>query len=206
LALVLMPGVQYRTGQAFDMKDIVRMGHAAGAVVGFDLAHAIGNLQLSLHDDGADFAVWCSYKYLNSGPGAVGGCFVHGRHARSQLPRLAGWWGHDPESRFRMGPEFVPAPGADGWQLSNPPILALAPLLASLQVFDRAGMAALRAKSERLTAYLEALVRARLDAHLDVLTPAAPERRGCQLSLRVRAGRDSGRALFEHLQRNGIVG
>jgi len=206
LALVLMPGVQYRTGQVFDMPEIVRLGHAAGAVVGFDLAHAIGNLHLTLHDDGGDFAVWCSYKYLNAGPGAVAGCFVHERHAHSGLPRLAGWWGHDPESRFRMGPEFVPAPGADGWQLSNPPILALAPLLASLEVFDRAGMAALRAKSERLTGYLEALVRARLDALLDVLTPSAPARRGCQLSLRVRAGREQGRALFEHLQRQGIVG
>lgn len=206
LALVLMPGVQYLTGQAFDMREIVRLGHAAGALVGFDLAHAIGNLPLSLHDDDADFAVWCSYKYLNAGPGAVAGCFVHERHARSDRPRFAGWWGHDPESRFQMRPEFVPAPGADGWQLSNPPILALAPLLASLDVFDRAGMAALRDKSVRLTGYLEALVRGRLASVLDVLTPPEPQRRGCQLSLRVRAGRDHGRALFEHLQRQGIVG
>ena len=205
-ALVLMPGVQYRTGQAFDLAEIVRLGHGAGALVGFDLAHAIGNLPLSLHEDGADFAVWCSYKYLNSGPGAVAGCFVHERHARSDRPRFAGWWGHDPESRFRMGPEFVPAPGADGWQLSNPPILGLAPLLASLDVFHRAGMAALRAKSERLTGYLEALVRARLHGVLDILTPSAPARRGCQLSLRVSAGRAQGRALFEHLAGLGMVG
>jgi len=205
-ALVLMPGVQYRTGQAFDLAEIVRLGHATGAVVGFDLAHAAGNLPLALHDAGADFAVWCSYKYLNSGPGAVAGCFVHERHGRSGRPRFAGWWGHDPESRFRMGPEFVPAPGADGWQLSNPPILGLAPLLASLELFHRAGMPALRSKSERLTGYLESLVRAQLDGVLDILTPAEPSRRGCQLSLRVRAGRERGRALFEHLLSQGIVG
>ena len=205
-ALLLMPGVQYLTGQAFDLRAIVRMGHAAGAVVGLDLAHAIGNLPLSLHDDGADFAVWCSYKYLNSGPGAVAGCFVHERHARTDRPRFAGWWGHQADTRFQMRPEFVPTPGADGWQLSNPPILGLAPLLASLDVFHRAGMQRLRTKSERLTGYLEQLVRSRLPKVLDVLTPSEPARRGCQLSLRVRGGREQGRALFEHLQREGIVG
>src|SRR5690606_27779340 len=205
-ALLLMPGVQYRTGQAFDLAQIVRLGHAAGAVVGFDLAHAAGNLPLALHDAGADFAVWCSYKYLNAGPGAVAGCFVHERHARSERPRFAGWWGHDPESRFRMGPDFVPAPGADGWQLSNPPILGLAPLLASLDVFHRAGMPALRDKSERLTGYLEALVRAQLDGVLDILTPAEPARRGYPLSLRARARPQRGRAPFERLLAQGIVG
>jgi kynureninase len=138
LACIVWPGVQYRTGQAFDLEEIARLGHAAGAIVGFDLAHAVGNLPLQLHDSGADFAVWCHYKYMNSGPGAVAGCFVHERHARTNRPRFAGWWGNDPGVRFRMGPEFNPTPGADGWQLSNPPILGLAPLRASLDQFDRA--------------------------------------------------------------------
>ncbi len=206
LALILWPGVQYRTGQAFDLKEIARLGHAAGAMVGFDLAHAVGNLPLRLHDSGADFAVWCHYKYMNSGPGAVGGCFVHERHARTDRPRFAGWWGHDEASRFRMAPEFVPTPGADGWQLSNPPILGLAPLRASLTLFARAGMPALRAKSERLTGDLEQLIRKHLADTLQIVTPAAPEQRGCQLSLRVAGGRERGRALFEHLSGQGVLG
>lgn len=206
IALVLWPGVQYRTGQAFDLAAITRLAHARGCRVGFDLAHAAGNLPLALHDSGADFAAWCSYKYLNSGPGAVAGAFVHERHARADLPRFAGWWGHDQATRFKMGPEFVPTPGADGWQLSNPPILALAPLRVSLELFGRAGLPALREKSEKLTAYLEALVLARLPQVLEIVTPAEPERRGCQLSLRVRGGRDQGRALFEFLVAQGIVG
>jgi len=206
LALVLWPGVQYRTGQAFDLREIARLGHAAGAVVGFDLAHAVGNLPLALHDSGADFAVWCHYKYMNSGPGAVAGCFVHERHAHTNRPRFAGWWGHDQASRFRMGPDFVPTPGADGWQLSNPPILGLAPLRASLDVYARAGMPALREKSERLTGYLEALIRAHLADTLDILTPTDPAQRGCQLSLRVAGGRERGRALFEFLAALGVLG
>ncbi|MFC7300120.1 kynureninase [Cognatiluteimonas weifangensis] len=207
LALVLWPGVQYRTGQAFDLAEIARLAHAAGAVAGFDLAHAVGNLPLQLHDADADFAVWCHYKYMNAGPGAVGGCFVHARHARSERPRFAGWWGHDQASRFRMGPAFVPTPGADGWQLSNPPILGLAPLRASLQLFARAGgMEALRARSLRLTGYLEALIRERLADTLQIATPHEPERRGAQLSLRVAGGRERGRALFEHLAGLGILG
>ena len=206
LALVLWPGVQYRTGQAFDLKEIARLGHAAGAMVGFDLAHAVGNLPLQLHDSGADFAVWCHYKYMNSGPGAVGGCFVHERHARTDRPRFAGWWGHDQASRFRMGPEFVPTPGADGWQLSNPPILGLAPLRASLDLFARAGMIALRTKSERLTGHLEQLIHAHLADTLQIVTPADPGQRGCQLSLRVVGGRARGRALFEHLSARGVLG
>ena len=205
LALVLWPGVQYLTGQSFDLRAIARAARAAGAAVGFDLAHAIGNLELALHDSGADFAVWCSYQYLNSGPGAVAGCFVHERHASADLPRLAGWWGHDPATRFRMGPEFVPAHGADGWQLSNPPILALAPLRVSLDVFHRAGMARLRRKSIALTGYLEHLIRSRLPHVLAIATPAETGRRGCQLSLRVQGAREAGRALFEHLSRDGIV-
>lgn len=211
LAMVLWPGVQYRTGQAFNLAAITRMAHAAGAVAGFDLAHAVGNLPLALHESGADFAVWCHYKYMNAGPGAVAGCFVHERHARTDRPRFAGWWGHEQATRFRMGPEFVPTPGADGWQLSNPPILALAPLRASLELFASAGMGALRAKSERLTGYLEALVDARLGGTLQVITPRDPARRGCQLSLRVThgrglSGREAGRSLFKFLGSQGIVG
>ena len=206
LALVLWPGVQYRTGQAFDLREIARLGHAAGAIVGFDLAHAVGNLPLALHDSGADFAVWCHYKYMNSGPGAVAGCFVHEHHAHTDRPRFAGWWGHDQASRFRMGPDFVPTLGADGWQLSNPPILGLAPLRASLDVYARAGMPALRVKSERLTGSLEALIRAHLVDTLQILTPADPAQRGCQLSLRVAGGRGRGRALFEFLAERGVLG
>jgi kynureninase len=206
IALVCWPGVQYRTGQAFDLGEIVRLGHAAGAVVGFDLAHAAGNLPLALHDSGADFAVWCHYKYMNSGPGAVAGCFVHARHARTDRPRFAGWWGHDAATRFRMGPDFVPTPGADGWQQSNPPILALAPLRGSLELFARAGMGALRGRSERLTGYLERLIRERLQDALAIITPSEPARRGAQLSLRVAGGRERGRQLFEHLSARGVLG
>ncbi len=207
LALILWPGIQYRTGQAFDLAEIARLGHAQQAVVGFDLAHAAGNLPLQLHDSGADFAVWCHYKYINAGPGAVAGCFVHERHAHSDRPRFAGWWGHEKESRFRMGPEFVPTPGADGWQLSNPPILGLAPLLASLELFDKAGgLPRLRAKSEKLTGFLEELIRARVSDTLQILTPADPQQRGCQLSLRVVGGRERGRELFDYLLSVGTIG
>ncbi|MGY1529938.1 kynureninase [Luteimonas sp. A649] len=211
LALVLWPGVQYRSGQAFDVAEITRLGHAAGAVVGFDLAHAAGNLPLRLHDDDPDFAVWCHYKYLNSGPGAVAGCFVHARHARTDRPRFAGWWGHDEASRFRMAPSFEPTPGADGWQLSNPPILGLAPLRGALELFDRVGMQALRTKSESLTGYLEALIDARLSDTLRIATPRDSAQRGAQLSLRVLegrglSGRDAGRSLFESLSAQGVVG
>jgi kynureninase len=206
VALVLWPGVQYRTGQAFDLREIAKSAHAQGAIVGYDLAHGAGNLPLQLHDSNADFAAWCSYKYLNSGPGAVAGAFVHERHAITDRPRFAGWWGHDQSTRFKMGPQFSPTPGADGWQLSNPPILALAPLTVSLEIFQRAGLANLRAKSEQITGYLESLIRQRLAGTLDIVTPADPHRRGCQLSLRVAGGRARGRALFEHLMANGIVG
>ena len=206
IALVMLPGVQYRTGQAFDLAAITALAHRHGCTVGFDLAHAVGNLPLQLHDSGADFAIWCSYKYLNSGPGAVGGAFVHERHAKAVLPRFAGWWGHDKTTRFQMGPRFVPTPGADGWQLSNPPILALAPLRVSLEIFRRAGMAALCEKSRQLTGYLEWLVQTQLADVLQVVTPADPERRGAQLSIRVIEGRDRGRALFEYLMAHGIIG
>lgn len=206
-ALVLWPGIQYRTGQAFELKKIARLAHAQGAVAGFDLAHAVGNVPVDLHDSQADFAVWCHYKYMNAGPGAVAGCFVHERHARTNRPRFAGWWGHEKETRFQMGPQFVPTPGADGWQLSNPPILALAPLLASLELFDKAGgMSAIRAKSEKITGFLEALIRARVPETLEIVTPSEPVRRGSQLSLRVAGGRERGRELFEYLSSVGTIG
>lgn len=203
VALVLWPGVQYYSGEAFDLASITRAAMDAGAVAGFDLAHAAGNLDLALHDSGCDFAVWCSYKYMNGGPGAVAGCFVHDRHEGTHLPRFAGWWGHDPKTRFRMEPEFVPAPGADAWQLSNPPILAMAPVRAALEIFDEAGMAALRAKSRRLTAYLQFLLASRLPESVEILTPGEAGRRGCQLSLRLRRG--GGREVFRRLETDGIV-
>lgn len=206
IALVMLPGIQYRTGQAFDLAAITRLANRHGCMVGFDLAHAVGNLPLQLHDSGADFAIWCSYKYLNGGPGAVGGAFVHERHARTELPRFAGWWGHDKTTRFQMGPRFVPTYGADGWQLSNPPILALAPLRVSLEIFRRAGMSRLREKSLRLTGYLEWLVQTQLNHVLEVVTPTDPARRGAQLSIRVLGGRERGRALFEYLMEHGIIG
>jgi kynureninase len=203
IALVVWPGTQYLTGQVFDLPRIAAAAHKAGCAVGFDLAHSIGNVPLALHDSGADFAVWCSYKYLNAGPGAIGGCFVHERHADSNaLPRLAGWWGHDPLTRFAMEPDFKPAPGAAGWQISNPSILSAAPLLASLEQFAEAGLTHLRAKSVALTGFLAFL----LDAlPLEILTPAGVQSRGCQLSLRMGRDARQGRAVFEHLQRAGMV-
>ena len=204
IALIMLPGVQYYSGQAFDMAQITELGHAQGCVVGFDLAHAAGNLMLDLNAWNVDFAVWCNYKYLNSGPGSVAGCFVHAMHARSfELPRFAGWWGHDKASRFLMGPEFKPMAGAEGWQLSNPPILAMAPVLSSLRVFHEAGMAALRAKSEKLTAYLEWLLRQELGRDIGILTPRDTDRRGCQLSLVLRSG--AGRSVYERLEASGVV-
>jgi kynureninase len=206
IATVLLPGIQYVTGQLLDLRAIARAARRAGCTVGFDLAHAIGNVELSLHDAEADFAVWCSYKYLNGGPGAIGGAFVHERHAqRRDLPRFAGWWGHDKASRFEMGPEFVALPGPEGWQLSNPPVLAMAPLIASLEYFDAAGLPALRAKSIALTGYLESLLRERLEDLVRVITPAVPEARGAGLSLRLATSRERASAVFEGLRRRGIV-
>ncbi|HKV64815.1 MAG TPA: kynureninase, partial [Rhodanobacteraceae bacterium] len=169
ITLVLLPGVQYLTGQAFDIAAITKLAHAQGCVAGFDCAHAAGNIDLALHDSGCDFAAWCSYKYLNSGPGAVAGAFVHARHAHAKLPRFEGWWGRNEATRFQMRPRFDPAPGAEGWQLSNPPILALAPLRVSLELFQRAGMQNLRSKSQRLTAYLAWLIETQLADVLEIL-------------------------------------
>jgi kynureninase len=205
IALVLWNGVNFFTGQWFDLPRLTELAHRKGCVVGLDLAHAAGNVPLALHDWNVDFAVWCSYKYLNSGPGAVAGCFVHERHGSNlDLPRLAGWWGNDPATRFRMHlqPDFVPQAGADGWQLSNPPILAMAPLRASLALFDEAGMPALRAKSERLNAYLLYLIDRLPVGRLEVITPRDPARRGCQLSLLVH---DRPRELARSLEAAGVV-
>jgi kynureninase len=207
IATVMLPGVQFLNGQTFDLPAITRAAQRAGCRVGFDLAHAIGNVPLALHDSGADFAVWCHYKYLNAGPGAVGGCFVHERHARDfDLVRLGGWWGHDKASRFQMPHDIQPLPGAEGWQISNLPILAAAPLLASLPLFDAAGMPALRAKSVQLTGYLEQLLRAQLADSLTILTPADPQARGCQLSLRLRRTSAQARAVFDALATAGFTG
>jgi kynureninase len=204
IALIMLGGVNYATGQAFDLSAITKAGHRHGCIVGFDLAHAIGNLPLRLHEWGPDFAVWCGYKYLNGGPGCVGGCFVHERHAAAhKLPRLAGWWGHDEKTRFEMGPDFRPITGAEGWQLSNPPILALAALRASLDIFHEAGIERLRLKSLSLTSYMEFLLKQSASAAFEIVTPSEPERRGAQLSIRMR---HDGRALCDRLTAEGIIG
>lgn len=204
IALVMLGGVNYATGQAFDMARITQAGHKKGCVVGFDLAHAAGNLRLKLHDWGPDFAVWCSYKYLNGGPGCVAGCFVHERHAYAwDLPRFAGWWGHDERSRFEMGPTFQPMFGAEGWQLSNPSILSLAVLRASMEIFHKAGIDRLRAKSESLTAYLEFLLSQEPSANFAIITPREKARRGAQFSIRITK---NGKELCESLAKEGIIG
>lgn len=206
IALIWLGGVHYYTGQLLDIPRITRAGRQAGCVVGFDLAHAAGNAELELHEWGVDFAVWCSYKYLNAGPGAIGACFVHRRHGHNvQLPRYAGWWGNAPETRFQMQshPSFVPAQGVDGWQVSSPSIFAMAPLHASLELIDRAGgMPALRAKSGRLTGYLAFLLERTAGKGAEMLTPPEPGSRGCQLSLRVGGHAES---LVEQLRERGIV-
>jgi kynureninase len=207
IATVLLPGVQYLTGQVLDIAAITRAARRAGCNVGWDLAHAVGNVPVQLHDADADFAVWCCYKYLNGGPGAVAAAFVHERHARNTtLPRFAGWWGHDPATRFLMAPEFRPAPSADGWQLSNPPILALAPVAASLEHFAAVGLPALRQKSVALTGYFERLVQARLAGKVQILTPANPDERGAALSLRLLGlSRDRARAVFDGLRWRSVL-
>ncbi len=203
LALFLLGGVNFLTGQLFDLGRLAEGARERGAVVGYDLAHAVGNVPLALHDWGVDFAVWCSYKYLNAGPGAVAGCFVHTRHHGLPFSGLAGWWGNDPATRFGMHllPDFVPHGGAEAWQLSNPPILSMAPLRAALDQFDRAGMAALRAKSEALTGFLERLLYEHLADEVEIVTPRDPARRGAQLSLVVEGGRKA----RDRLERAGVV-
>lgn len=204
LALVLFGAVQYYTGQFFPVRAITAASHAVGAMAGFDLAHAIGNVPLQLHRDDVDFAVWCGYKYLNSGPGGMAGVFVHERHHQTSLPRFEGWWGNNEKTRFRMEDHFKPMAGVDAWQLSNFPVLSGAAQLASLEIFDRAGMTALRKKSQQLTGYLEFLLLS-IPNHQDlfeILTPAEPGRRGCQLSIRMKR---NGRKTFEKLERAGVI-
>jgi kynureninase len=203
IALIMLGGVNYYTGQAFDVAAITAKGHDKGCVVGFDCAHAAGNLELKLHDWNVDFAVWCSYKYLNGGPGAVAGAFVHERHSHAfDMPRFAGWWGNNKQTRFLMGPDFDCLPGAEGWQLSNPPILQMAALRASLEIFDEATIAALRNKSVKLTSYLESLINGIADERIEIITPSDPEQRGCQLSIRVGGG---DRSLHMMLTERGVV-
>ena len=205
LALVLLPGVQYYTGQLLNMKRIAAMAHRYNISVGFDLAHAVGNVPLQLHDWEADFAVWCNYKYINSGPGAVGGCFVHQRHASDKsLLRMAGWWGHDKATRFQMENRFDPIPTAEGWQLSNPPILSLAAILASLQIFeDAGGMGPLREKSLKLTGYFESLLKEELGDRVNIITPQLPDQRGAQLSIEIATGDIAGKEIHQKLEEAG---
>jgi kynureninase len=207
LALVLLPGVQYLTGQSLDLSSLIAAARRAGAAVGLDLAHAIGNTTLHLHDWNPDFAVWCSYKYLNAGPGAVGGCFVHARHGRGlHVPRFAGWWGHNKADRFLYDPTFDPIDGAEGWQISNAPILSFAPLLASLEIFQRAGMPALRKKSIALTGFMQRLIERRLRDRVHIITPSSPEQRGCQLSLRIAGSAAAAKRCHEDLSAAGLIG
>jgi kynureninase len=204
IALIMLGGVNYATGQAFDIGRITRAAQKKECLVGFDLAHAVGNLQLNLHRAGPDFAVWCSYKYLNGGPGCVAGCFVHERHAHSwDIPRFAGWWGHDERTRFEMPPTFQPMPGAEGWQISNPSIFSLAALRASMEIFHEAGMQQLRAKSVLLTGYLEFLLNNVASNAFSLITPSAEEQRGAQLSIRIP---QNGRSLCERLAGEGVIG
>lgn len=206
LALVLIGGVNYYTGQVFDMKAITEAGHKVGAKVGFDLAHATGNIELHLHDWNVDFAAWCSYKYMNSGPGNASGCFVHEKHHTTNLPRFAGWWGHNKERRFKMEPQFDPVHGAEGWQVSNLPILSLAPYLAAVEMFAEVGMEKLIQKRNQLTAYLEFILH-EIDAELEgaefeIITPSNQEERACQLSVFLHG---QGRSLFDYLMQNGVI-
>ena len=206
LALVLIGGVNYYTGQVFDMKAITEAGHRVGAYVGWDLAHAAGNIELHLHDWQVDFAAWCSYKYMNSGPGNASGCFIHEKHhSNSELPRFAGWWGHNKERRFKMEPQFDPIQGADGWQISNLPVLSLAPYLASVELFAEIGMDALIAKRNTITAYLEFVLREidrEVHGNFEIITPSNPLERGCQLSVFLHG---EGRSLFDYLMKNGVI-
>lgn len=206
LALILFGGVNYYTGQVFDIKSITDAGHKQGAVVGWDLAHAAGNIALKLHDWNVDFASWCSYKYMNSGPGNASGCFIHEKHhTNAELPRFAGWWGHNKERRFKMEQNFDPVHGADGWQISNLPILSLAPYLASVEMFDEVGMDKIIEKRNLITRYLEFILH-EIDketiGEFEIITPSNQDERGCQLSVFFHG---EGRSLFEFLMNNGVI-
>lgn len=205
LALVYFAGVQYYSGQLFEIKKITEAAHQVGAYAAFDLAHAVGNVRLNLHTDNVDFAIWCSYKYLNSGPGGVAGAFVHERHASDfSLPRFAGWWGHDEGERFQMKKGFKPMPGIDGWQISNFPVLAGAAQLAALEIFEQAGIKALRRKSELLTGYLEFLLKDidPSEGLYKIISPSDKDQRGCQLSIFLKK---NGRKVFEKITKAGVV-
>ena len=200
LATVILGSVNYYTGQAFDMQSITKAGHKAGAFVGFDLAHGAGNLEMNLHNWNVDFAAWCSYKYLCAGPGAPAGIFIHKTHHDWAGPRLTGWWGHNKNTRFEMGPDFDPIQTAEGWQISNAPVMGMAPLLAAMEIFDEVGMAAIRVKSEKLTGFLEYLIAVNLP-DVAIITPVNPAERGCQLSLVVPGGKNT----FEKILKKGVV-
>ena len=207
LALVFLGGVNYVTGQLFDMESLTAAAHAVGAIAGFDLAHAAGNVPLAMHDWNVDFAAWCSYKYLNSSPGNVGGIFVHERHGEDfELPRFGGWWGHDKATRFQMKNGFQPMPGAEGWQISNAPVLGMSAMKASLDIFDAVGMQALREKSQKLTGYLEQTIDQLAAefpaASISMITPREPRQRGSQISINV-AGRE--RQLYDDLLAQGVI-
>ena len=203
IALILIGAVNYYTGQYFDLKRIAKLGHKYGCMVGFDCAHGAGNVNLNLHDSGADFAAWCTYKYLNSGPGSIAACFVHERHAYNKnLNRFAGWWSHNKETRFKMRDEFNQLPGAEGWQLSNPPILAMASIRASLEIFEEVGMDTLIEKSKQLTGYLEFLLNELETDDITIITPNNPEERGCQLSIQVK---NADKSVFNKLTNLGVM-
>lgn len=203
IALLLIGGVNYYTGQYLDIKRIAEIGHAKNCMVGIDLAHGAGNISPELHDSGVDFAAWCTYKYLNSGPGSLGGLFVHEKHAHNKdLPRFAGWWNHNKETRFNMRQPFDVMPGAEGWQLSNPPILSMAAIRASLDMFEEVGMEALRAKSEKLTGYFEYLINQIDTDRIKIITPSNPKERGCQLSIQVK---NADKSLHKKLTENNII-
>ncbi len=205
IALLLLPGVQYYTGQVIDMAAVCELGRKYGCAVGLDIAHGIGNVDLALHDWAPDFAAWCTYKYLNSGPGAIAGAFVHERHLSPEnLEQLHGWWGHDEATRFKMPRNFTPAAGAELWQMSNPPILALAPVVASLQIFQEAGMAAIRDKTTTLTGYMKWLVANRFADRIDTITP--DDARGCQLSFIVTDQAIDAKSLFDGLCKLNVTG
>ncbi|NGZ89549.1 kynureninase [Psychroflexus sp. C1] len=203
IALFMIGNTNYYSGQFYNMSEITKLGHDNGIIVGFDLAHGAGNIQPNLHEVGADFAVWCTYKYLNSGPGSLGGCFVHERHANNkELKRFVGWWGHNKDTRFNMRKDFDPIPGAEGWQLSNPPILSMAAIRASLAIFERAGFENIREKSEKITGYLEFLLSDFAGDKINILTPKNPKERGCQLSIQVK---NADKSLFDAITKQGVI-
>lgn len=202
IALVLIGGINYYTGQVYPMEKITQLGHDHGAIVGFDLAHAVGNaIDLKLHEWGVDFAVWCTYKYLNSGPGAIAGCFVHQNHRNTDRPRFAGWWGHNKETRFLMGPDFDPIPGAEGWQLSNAPVFGLAPIRASMHLFDQVEIETLIVKRQKIIDYTRYLLSENVGDKIEIITPIDPDKSGCQLSISIH---DGGKAIHEKLLKSGV--